>query len=123
MPVPTTVESQEGQLTRDYFDYDLDAERKVRKEVEEWRFFRVVDKPSDADFIFLVHLDDSSIEGLALPFGAYRQHFKDKFDIDELRDAAHGRYVAGPLNLPTISRLTDRLVKSFRETVTKGGKT
>jgi hypothetical protein len=106
---------------RDHFDFDLDAERKVRKRVEEWRFFRVSDKPSAADFVFLVNLDESSIEGLAIPFDAYNQHFKDKFDLDSLRDAAYGRYLAGPLKLPTISRLADRLVKEFRERLTKDG--
>lgn len=116
--LPLTTDPTSVDVTRrDIFDYDLDAERKVRKEIEEWRFFRVVDKPSDADFVFLVNIDDSSIEGLALPLDAYRQHFKEKFDLDDLRDSAHGRYVAGPLNLPTISRLTERLVRQFREKV------
>ncbi len=100
-------------------NYDLDAERKVRKRIEEWQFFKVAEKPSQADFIFLVHLDESSIEGLAIPVEAYRQHFKDKFDLDALREAAFGRYLIGPLKLPTLSRLSDRLVKQFREKVTK----
>ena len=121
---PVSVDSVNVTLNRpDYFDYDLDAERKVRKEIEEWHFFRVVDKPSEADFVLLVSLEDSSVEGLALPFESYKQHFKDKFDLDALREAAYGRYMAGPLNIPTLSRLTDRLVKQFREAVTKGGKT
>ena len=98
---------------------DLDAERKIRKRIEEWQFFKVAEKPSQADFIFLVHLDESSIEGLAIPYEAYRQHFKEQFDLDALREAAFGRYLAGPLKLPTLSRLSDRLVKQFRERVTK----
>ena len=106
----------------EFTDYNLDAERKVRKRVEEWRFFRVVDRPSEADFIFLVTLEDNSIEGLALPPEAYRLHFKEKFDLDALRDAAHGRYVAGPLKLSTVTRLADRLVKQFREGVSGGVK-
>ena len=118
---PATVDAMGAQVTRqDYFDNDLDAERKARNRLEEWQYFRVVDKPSAADFIFLVNLEDSSIEGLALPFEAYRQHYRDKFDLDALHDAAYGRYVAGPLNLPSISRLTDRLIKQFRAQVTKG---
>ena len=104
---------------REYINYDLDAERKVRKRIEEWQFFRVADKPSQADFIFLVNLDESSIEGLAIPFDAYRRHFKEKFDLDALREAAVGRYLIGPLKLPTLSRLTDRLVKQLREKTTK----
>lgn len=104
---------------RDYINNDLDAERKIRKRIEEWRFFRVAEKLSEADFIFLVSLDESSIEGLAIPLEAYRQHFKEKFDLDALREAAIGRYLIGPLKLPTVTRLSDRLVKQFQERVTK----
>lgn len=97
---------------------DLDAERKVRKRIEEWNYFKVAEKLSQADFIFLVNLDESSMEGLAIPLEAYQQHFKEKFDLDALREAAIGRYLIGPLKLPTLSRLADRLVKQFREKVT-----
>ena len=109
-----------GGVYRDYFDFQLDAEKKVREKVEEWRFFRVVDKPREADFVFLVNLHGSTMEGLVIPFDAYERHFKDKFDLDALRDAAHGRYISGPLKLPTLSRLSDRLVKQFREQVGPG---
>ena len=102
---------------REYINNDLDAERKVRKRIEEWHYFKVAEKPSQADFIFLVHLDMSSIEGLAIPLEAYQRHFKDNFDLDALREAAFGRYLIGPLKLPTLSRLSDRLVKQFREKV------
>jgi len=105
----------------EYINNALDAERKVRKRIEEWQYFRVAEKPSDADFIFLVNLDESSIEGLAIRFEAYQRHFKEKFDLDALREAAFGRYLIGPLKLPTLSRLSDRLVKQFRERVTKPG--
>ena len=102
----------------EYINNDLDAERKVRKRIEEWQYFKVAEKLSEADFIFLVNLDESSIEGLAIPYEAYRLHFKQKFDLDALREAAIGRYLIGPLKLPTLSRLADRLVKQFREKVT-----
>ena len=104
---------------REYINYDLAAERKVRKRIEEWNYFKVAEKPSEADFVFLVHLDDSSIEGLAVPIEAYRQHLKENFDLDALREAAFGRYLIGPLKLPTVTRLSDRLVKQFREKLTK----
>jgi hypothetical protein len=104
---------------REYINYDLDAERKVRKRIEEWQYFKVAEKLSQADFILLVNLDESSMEGMAIPFEAYRQHFKEKFDLDALREAAFGRYLIGPLKLPTLSRLSDRLVKQFREKLTK----
>jgi hypothetical protein len=108
-----------GPGQREYIDFDLDAERKVRKRIEEWQYFKVAEKLSQADFVYLVNLEDSSIEGLAIPIDAYRQHFKDKFDLDALREAAFGRYLIGPLKLPTLSRLADRLVKQFREKVSK----
>jgi hypothetical protein len=104
----------------DYIDLELDPERKVRTRIEEWRFFKVAEKPGEADFVFLVSLDDSSIEGLVLSLEAYRLHFKEKFDLDALRDAAYARYLAGPLKLATLSRLSERLVKQFREKVTEG---
>lgn len=109
----------DGQIDRqrDYINYDLDAERKIRKRIEEWRYFKVAEKVSDADFIFLVRLDGSSMEGLAIPFEAYRRYFKGQFDLDSLRNAAFGRYLIGPLKLPTLSRLSDRLVQQFREKV------
>jgi hypothetical protein len=102
----------------EYINSDLDAERKVRKRIEEWNYFKVAEKLSQADFIFLVNLDESSIEGLAIPYDAYNQHFKERFDLDALREAAYGRYLIGPLKLPTLTRLADRLVKQFREKVT-----
>ncbi|HEX8889462.1 MAG TPA: hypothetical protein VF779_09810 [Pyrinomonadaceae bacterium] len=103
---------------REYTDLDLDAERKVRKRIEEWHYFRVAEKLSEADFVFLINLDEGSIEGLAIPLDAYREHFKDNYDLDALRDAAYGRYLVGPLKLATVSRLSDRLVEQFREKLT-----
>jgi hypothetical protein len=102
---------------RDTINYDLDAERKIRKRIEEWRYFKVAEKVSDADFVFLVRLDGSSMEGLVIPFEAYDRNFKERFDLDRLRNAAFGRYVIGPLKLPTLSRLSDRLVQQFRARV------
>ena len=117
---PIILDETAGGPQRDYINSDLDAERKVRKRIEEWHYFKVAEKLSQADFIFLVNLDESSIEGLAIPYEAYRQHFKEKFDLDALREAAIGRYLIGPLKLPTLSRLSDRLVKQFREKVAPG---
>jgi len=109
-----------GGTHRDYFDYQLDAENKLREKIEEWKFFRVADRPSDADFVLLVSLHGTTMEGLALPFDAYERHFKEKFDLDALREAAYGRYISGPLKLPTLGRLSDRLVKQFREKLAGG---
>lgn len=104
-----------GGYPKDYFDFQLDAEKKVRTEIEKWRFFRVADKPSEADFVLLVSYHYSTMEALAIPFDAYERHFKEKFDLDALRDAAYGRAISGPLKLPTLSRLSSRLIKDFRE--------
>lgn len=104
-----------GGYQKDFFDFQLDAEKKVRDEFEKWRFFRVADKPSDADFVFLVSYHYSTMEGLVLPFDAYNRHFKEKFDLDALREAALGRAISGPLKLPTLSRLSSRLVKDLRQ--------
>jgi hypothetical protein len=112
------TQSAQGDRQREYINHDLDAERKIRKRIEEWAYFKVAEKLSEADFIFLVNLDESSMEGLAIPYEAYRQHFKENFDLDALREAAFGRYLIGPLKLPTVTRLSDRLVKQFREKVT-----
>ena len=118
---PIILDEARVDRQREYINNDLDAERKVRKRIEEWQYFKVAEKPSDADFVFLINLDQSSMEGLAIPYEAYRQHFKDKFDLDALREAAYGRYLIGPLKLPTLSRLSDRLVKQFREKVARPG--
>ena len=114
---PIILDEAPPQAQREYINNDLDAERKVRKRIEEWQYFKVAEKPSQADFVFLVNLDESSIEGLAIPYPAYQRHFKENFDLDGLRDAAFGRYLIGPLKFPTLGRLTDRLVKQFRERV------
>lgn len=121
LQLPLILEETEVGRQREYINNDLDAERKVRKRIEEWQFFKVAEKPSEADFIFLVNIDENSIEGLAMSYRDYRQHFKEKFDLDALRDAAFGRYLVGPLKLPTLGRLTDRLVKQFREKLTPPG--
>ena len=55
---PVVLDEMGVERQRDYIDYDLDAERKVRKRIEEWPFFKVAEKLSQADFIFLVSLDE-----------------------------------------------------------------
>ena len=97
----------------------LDVEQKVRKDFEKWQYFKVVDRISEADFIFLINADYSAWEGLAVSQESYNQDFKEKFDLDKLRDGAFGRCLAGPLKLNTLSRLSERLIKDFREKITK----
>ena len=118
-PSSIVVDGAQVDPQRENINYELGAEREVRKRIEEWGSFKVAEKLSEADFVFLVHLEFNSVEGLAIPVEAYHRNFKEKFDLDALRDAAFGRYLVGPLKLPTLGRLTDRLVKQFREKVTK----
>lgn len=116
---PYFLDEAQVERQREFINIDLDAERKIRKRIEEWQYFKVAEKLSQADFVFLVRLDMSSMEGLAIPVQAYQQDFKDKFDLDALREAAFGRYLIGPLKIPTLSRLSDRLVQQFREKLGK----
>lgn len=117
---PTDATATATTVRQESIHTDLDGEQEVRRDLEKWRFFSVADKLSEADFVFLVNIEVGSMEALAIPAEAYRLHFKEKFDADALREAAYGRYAAGPLKLPTLGRLSERLVKQFRERLTAG---
>ena len=45
---PIILDEAEPGRQPEYVNYDLDAERKVRKRIEEWQFFKVAEKPSQA---------------------------------------------------------------------------
>lgn len=92
----------------------LDLERKVDEQVRKWGYFRVVDRPSDAELILLVYMDISSMEGMLVSPDNYRMHYRDKFDLDQLRDVAVARATAGPLNIATLSRLSKRMIEQLR---------
>ena len=108
-----------------YYDHDLGAEKQIRNRIEKWRFFNVVDKASQSDFVFLVHVDSNAMEGIVLPREAYLQ-FREKFnqdariDFELLREEAYQRYLAGPFKLSTLGRMSDKLIERFREGVGKG---
>jgi hypothetical protein len=53
------------------------------------------------------------MEGLAIPSEPIVSIFKEKFDLDALREAAFLRYLIGPLKLPTLSRLSDVWLSNF----------
>lgn len=99
------------------FGYDLDIEKQVKKEIQAQKVFKVVDKPSEAEFVFLVHVDASTAEGLALLPETFRQYKDRSIDLDALREAAYGRYTVGPLLIRTLGKISDRLVKKFHEEV------
>lgn len=92
----------------------LDLEKKIDEQVRKWGYFHVVDRPSDAELILLVYTDISSMEGILVSPENYRTHYRDKFDLDQLRDVAFARATAGPLNIATLSRLSKRMIEQLR---------
>jgi hypothetical protein len=95
----------------------LDLEKKVDEQVRKWGYFHVVERLSDAELIMLVYTDMSSMEGLVVSPDDFRQHYKERFDLDQLRDVAYARGTAGPLNIPTLTRLSERMIKQLREKI------
>lgn len=103
------------------FGHDLDSEKRVRKEIEGLRVFKVVDKISDADFVLLVHIDTSTAEAIALAPEDYRRN-REKFDLDAMRESAYGRSLVRPFKLPTLGRMCSRLAEQFHEDSGVAGK-
>ena len=115
---PLVVDSSNGTVGRpEAYIYELDVEQKIRSEIKEWGYFKIVDKASESEVVLLVDSEDSSMEGLLIPQDAFKTHFKDKFDIDALREAALGRYLVGPLKVASLGRLSDRLVKEMKQKI------
>lgn len=102
------------------FAHGLDIEKQVRKEIQAQKVFKVVDKPSEAEFVFLVHVDASTAEALVLP-ETYRQYKDRPIDLDTLRKAAYGRYTVGPYLIPRLAKISNSLVKKFHEEAMRGG--
>jgi hypothetical protein len=105
------------------FAHGLAIEKEVRKEIQAQRVFKVVDKPTEAEFVFLVHVDASTAEALVLLPETYRQYKDKPIDLDALREAAYGRYTVGPYLIPRLAKISNSLVKKFQEEIRKGGKT
>jgi hypothetical protein len=105
------------------FGHDLDIEKRVRKEIQAQKVFKVVDKQSEAEIVFLVHVDASTVEGLAVSPETYRQYKDRPIDFDALREAAYGRYTVGPYLIPRLAKIRNSLVKKFQEEIKKGAKT
>jgi hypothetical protein len=102
--------------------HDLDIEKRVRKEIEAQKVFKIVDKPSEAEFVFLVHVDASIAEALVLLPETYRQYKDRPIDLDTLREAAYGRYTVGPYLIPRLAKISTSLVEKFHQEVRKAGK-
>lgn len=96
------------------FPNDLGYEGQIKEEFEKRRVFKVVNKLSDADFVFLIDIDGSAAEGFAISPEKYSQ-YKEKADLDALREAATWRGLVGPFKIPTRGKLTSHLVKQFHE--------
>ena len=82
----------------------------------------MVNRASDADFVFLVLIDDSAAEGLALAPRAFADH-QNPLDMSVLREAAYARAIVGPLKLHNLGRISDRLVKRFHDEEGRPAKT
>ena len=97
-------------------DY-LAAAQLVRREFERSGAFKPIDKPSDADYVFVVYVHDRTAEGIAVAPQKYHQTKTDLLngDLDPLRDAAYIRSIVGPFKLPTLGRMSTQLVKKFHE--------
>jgi hypothetical protein len=83
-----------------------------RKDLEKRKVYKLVNKASDADFVFVVIIHDSAAEGLALApaeFAAYQ----NKLNIEALREGAYARSTVGPLKIHNLSRISDQLVQKF----------
>lgn len=95
---------------------NLAAQARVRKEFEKWQAFKIADKLTEADFVFVVFIHDSAAEGLAIAPENYNQ-FKDdlyKSDLVASRETAYGRYLVGPYKIPTLGKISNQLVRKFQ---------
>ena len=95
-------------------DNHLPAEFRIRQRFEERGVYKLVNKASEADFVFLVLIDESAAEGLALAPQAFADH-QNPLDMSALREAAHSRSIVGPLKLHNLGRVSDRLVTRFHD--------
>lgn len=100
----------------------LPAEQLVRREFEKRQVYTLANKASQADFVFLVLIHDSAAEGLALAPEVYSQ-YRNKLDVEALREAAYARSTIGPLKIHTLGRISDRLVQQFHEEDGRAAKT
>ena len=95
-------------------DNHLPAEFRIRQDFAARGVYKLVNKASEADFVFLVLIDASAAEGLALAPRAFAHH-QNPVDMGVLREAAYARSIIGPLKLHNLGRISDRLVKRFHD--------
>lgn len=100
-------------------DRHLPAELRIGQEFGKARRYALVNKVSDADFVFLVLIHDSAAEGLAVAPAVFTRS-QGNIEIDALREAAYARVTVGPLKVHTLGRLSDRLVAEFHDAAAAG---
>ena len=101
-------------------DRHLPAELRIRQDFEKARRYTLVNKVSEADFVFLVLIHESAAEGVAVPPRVFTR-YQSNIDIDALREDGYARAIVGPLKVHTLSRLSQRLVRAFHDAPTGGG--
>lgn len=95
-------------------DNHLPAEFRIRKDFEKRQIYRLVDKAGDADFVFVVLIDDSAAEGLAVAPRVFAD-YQNPLNMAALREAAYARSIIGPLKIHNLGRLSEHLVRRFHE--------
>lgn len=101
-------------------DRHLPAEFRIGQEFWKAHRYILVNKVSEADFVFLALIHESAAEGLAMAPGVFTR-YQSNIDIDGLREAAYERVTVGPLNVHTLGRLSERLVDQFHTAASAGG--
>ena len=100
---------------------DVEFEAHLRKEFLKRRVYLLADKLSQAEVVFLAYREEDAAEGYALAPETYTELKEQiepqagQLDLDALREAAYGRYMAGHFKLPTSGRISGSLVKKFHE--------
>ena len=100
-------------------DRHLPAEFRIGQDFGKEHRYAIVNKVSEADFVFLVLIHESAAEGLALPPSVFTR-YQSNIDIDALREAAYARAIVGPLKVHTLGRMSERLVRAFHDAPTRG---
>jgi hypothetical protein len=95
---------------------NLAAQGRIRKEFEKWQAFKIVDRLTEADFVFVIYIHDSAAEGLAIAPENYNLFKEDlyKSDLVSSREAAYGRFLVGPYKIPTLGKISTQLVRKFQ---------
>jgi hypothetical protein len=101
-------------------DRHLPAEFRIGQEFGKAHRYILVNKVSEADFVFLALIHESAAEGLAVAPDVFTR-YQSNIDIDGLREAAYERVTVGPLKVHTLGRLSERLVDQFHAAASTGG--